>query len=96
MAEFVPAHSNPLVRALNLARLAILDLDCRCVDVLGLESVEPRPVIAVRPGNAVRQLNGVLAFAIPAEPGVRECWLAEHMGCLVKWIVHDPREARHG
>jgi hypothetical protein len=97
MTEFIPANSNPLVRALNRAQLAILDLDCRGVDVLGLESAEPRPVIAVRDGAAARRLGGYLAWAVRVEAGVRECWLADHMGCLIKWTVDVPRlEVVHG
>jgi hypothetical protein len=77
---------DPFDRAMATARTAMLDLQDQGIRLIGLDSVLPRPVIAIHaPEDGT--LQGSLIFSIWMEGLIRRCYVACYGGCLVRWFV---------
>lgn len=101
--QLKPSNAD-LLRRLDLARAALIDLDGLGIEVSGVDLGGDAVTLTVPNTAALSQLKGERVWwAGPTRykpQVVRETWNARHMGCIVKWFVRrlyeeTLREADH-
>jgi hypothetical protein len=77
---------DPFDRAMATARAAMVDLNALGIQLIGLDTVLPRPVIAILP-PAEGSLQGSHIFSISLDDKILRCYVACYGGCLVRWFI---------